>query len=161
MIFQAGVVSKWTNDSQRFLLEHFDTIKNSPSHIYHSALPFSPSSSWLHKCYSTEISLTVKVVKGLPAEWGMCSRTVLLTAGHKPSHAGKHYCSWVSEHRDIIILDAITGSQTAVLSGHTDWVNCLLPSHQMGLHLYLEVMTNCQALGCTDWWGCQDLLWPH
>jgi hypothetical protein len=47
MIQQAGVVSKWTNDGQRFLLEHFDIIHNSPSHIYHSALPLSPSSSWL------------------------------------------------------------------------------------------------------------------
>jgi WD40 repeat protein len=30
-----------------------------------------------------------------------------------------------SEPGDIIILNAITGSQTAVLSGHTDEVNCL------------------------------------
>jgi WD40 repeat protein len=30
-----------------------------------------------------------------------------------------------SRDRDIIILDAITGSQTAILSGHTDDVNCL------------------------------------
>ena len=29
MVFKAGVVSKWTNDSQHFLLEHFDTIQNS------------------------------------------------------------------------------------------------------------------------------------
>jgi hypothetical protein len=86
MIVQAGVVSKWTNDSQHFLLEHFDTIQNSPSHIYHSALPFSPSSSWLHKCYSAELSHMVKVVKGLPAEWGMCSRTVLLNSLIWASH---------------------------------------------------------------------------
>jgi WD40 repeat protein len=35
----------------------------------------------------------------------------------------QHHCSWVWGG-DIIILDAITGSQMAVLSGHT-WVNCL------------------------------------
>jgi hypothetical protein len=51
MVFQAGITSKWTNDSQRFLLEHFDTIHNSPSNIYHSALLLSPS-PWLHKCYT-------------------------------------------------------------------------------------------------------------
>ena len=78
MFVQAGVLCQWTNDSQCFLLEHFDTINNSPSHNYHSALPFSPSSSWLHKCYSEEISPMVKVVKGLPAEWGMCSHIVSL-----------------------------------------------------------------------------------
>jgi len=80
MTFQAGIVCKWTNDSQRFLLAHFDTIYNSPFHIYHSALPLSPSSSWIQKHYSTEFSYMVKVVKGLPAEWGACSYTVLLNS---------------------------------------------------------------------------------
>jgi len=68
MVFKAGVVSKWTNDSQHFLLEHFDTIQNSPSHIYHSALPFSPSTSWLHKYYNAELLVMMRVVKGLPAK---------------------------------------------------------------------------------------------
>ncbi|KAF9648432.1 hypothetical protein BDM02DRAFT_3115476 [Thelephora ganbajun] len=63
-LIQAGVSCKWINDSQCFLLEHFDTIKNYPSQIYHSALLFYPSSSWLSKCYSTELSHKVKVVKG-------------------------------------------------------------------------------------------------
>jgi WD40 repeat protein len=41
------------------------------------------------------------------------------------------------ESGDIIILNAITGSHMAVLSEHTiGWH--LLPSHQMGHHLYLE-----------------------
>ena len=68
----------WTNDSKRILLEHFDIIHNSPSHLYHSALPFFPSTSWFHECYSSELSQEAKVVKGLLAEWGMCSCTVLL-----------------------------------------------------------------------------------
>ena len=125
MIFQAGVVSKWTNDSQRFLLEHFDTIKNSPSHIYHSALPFSPSSSWLYKCYSTDPSLTVKVVKGLPAKWGMCYRIVLIDSYIGCLSCWNNIVTLGSETGDIIILDAITGSQTNVLSGHTGTVLCL------------------------------------
>jgi len=37
MVVQAGVEPKWINDSQHFLLEHFDTIQNTPSHIYHYA----------------------------------------------------------------------------------------------------------------------------
>jgi len=122
MIVQIGAVCKWKNDGQHFLLEHLDTISNSPSHIYHSALPFCPSSSWLYKYYSAELSQMVKVVKDLPAEWGMCSRTVSLN-----SHAGT-----LSYHNDavavglgsgdIIILNAITGIQAAVLSGHTSYV---------------------------------------
>ena len=125
MAFQAGVTSKWINDSQRFLLEHFDTIHSSPSQIYYSALPLSPP-SWLHKCYSAELPPIVKVVKGLPAEWGACSRkTVLGSWMYTLSyHDGKVAVG--SGHSAIIILDTITGSQTAVLSGHTDQVRCVI-----------------------------------
>ena len=125
IITQTGIPCKWTNDSQRFLLEHLDTINESPSHIYHSALPFSPPSTWLRKCYSSELSQEIEVVKGLPAAWGICSRTVsLATKGYEIS-----YCNNIvaigSAHKDVIILDAITGSQTAILSGHTDMVRAV------------------------------------
>ena len=120
MIFQAGVESQWTNDTQRFLLEHFDTICTSPSHIYHSALPLSPSSSWLHKYYSAEPSFTVKVVKGPSAEWGMCSRTVLMDSSLEAFSYWNKTIALGSNLGDIIILNAVTGIQTAVLSGHTD-----------------------------------------
>jgi len=126
MFVQAGVLCKWTNDSQRFLLEHFDTIHNSPSHIYYSALPFSPSSSWLHKCYIEEISPMVKVVKGLPAEWGMCSRTISLNYTPWTPSYWKNTIAVGLQHRDIIIFNTITGSQTAVLSGHTERVTFLV-----------------------------------
>ena len=125
MIFQAGVISEWTNDSQRFLLEHFDTIHNSPSHIYHSALPFCPSSSWLQEYYSTELSFRVKVVKGLPVEWGMCHCTVMLGG---PTLTLSYHSNTVavgSKSGDVIILNAVTGIQAAVLSGHRDEVQCL------------------------------------
>jgi WD40 repeat protein len=120
-IIQAGVSSKWVNDSQRILLGNFDTIHNSPSHLYHYALPFSPSSSWLHKCYSAELSQEVKVVKGLSAGWEACSRTVKLDT---PWALGcwKDTIAVGLKSSHIILLDGITGSQMAVLSGHTDWV---------------------------------------
>ena len=74
---QTGSSCKWANDSQRLLLENFDVISTFPSQVYHFALPFCPSSSWLHGCYAAELSQKVKVVKGLQTEWGACSRTVL------------------------------------------------------------------------------------
>ena len=119
IIFQVGVVSKWTDDSQRLLLEHFDEIKNTPSHIYHSALPFSPSSSWLHKYYSTDPSFAVKVVKGLPAEWGKCSHAVFLVIHIYTLSCWNNTVAVGSGPGNIIILDTITGSHTAVLSAHT------------------------------------------
>jgi WD40 repeat protein len=124
-VFQAGVTLKYKNDGQRFLLEHLDTIHNSPSQIYHSALPLSPP-SWLHECYGAELSSTVKVIKGLPTEWGMCSRTTVL--GSYTQTLSYHYSSIAvgSEPGDIIILDTITGIQTAILSEHTEEVNCVV-----------------------------------
>jgi len=122
IIVQAGVSCEWIKDSQHFLLEHFDTIRNSPLHIYCYALPFSPPSSWLHKYYTAELPQGVRVVKGILAEWGTCSRTVFLNknpfslAYLKDTIAVSLYSS------DITILNAITGNQVAVLSGHTGWV---------------------------------------
>ena len=126
MTFQAGAVSKWTNDSQRFLLEHFDTIHNSPSHIYHSALPLSPSSSWLQRYYNAELSLMVNVVKGLPVEWGGCSRTILLNSLPQALSCHNNTIAVGCKDGGIIILNAITGSQIGALSGHTNEVICLM-----------------------------------
>jgi len=115
----------WTNDSQRFLLEYFDIISNSPPHLYHTALPLSPSSSWLHECYAAELSQEIRVVKGLPVKWGMCSHTVLLDYIPLTLSYWNNAVAVGSGHRDIFIFDVITGIQTAVLPGHTDGVSSL------------------------------------
>ena len=67
----------------------------------------------------------VKVVQGLPAEWGTCTRTVLLDDFTYTLSFQNNTIAVGSECGDIMILDAITGSQTAILSGHTEEVNCL------------------------------------
>jgi len=121
MCVQTGAPCKWTSDSKHFILENFDIIQNSPSQVYNFALTLCPSSSWLHEyCVAN-----VKVVGGL-SEWGACIRTVLFGNDHTETLA---YCNntiatgftW----QDIIIFDALTGSQTAVLSGHTGYVRSL------------------------------------
>jgi len=121
---QTGVSCNWTNDCQRFLLEHFDTIHHSPSQIYHSALPLSPP-SWLHKYYSTELSPKVRVVKEPPAEWGACSRTVLLDNQGLALSYWNNTIAIGLRHGDIVILDAITGGKIAVLSKHPHCVRSL------------------------------------
>jgi WD40 repeat protein len=93
--------------------------------MYHSALPLSPPSSWLHKHYIAELSGKVKVVKGFPGGWGTCSCTV------KPNSTPLALACWKDtlavglESGDILFLSAITGSQVAVLSGHTRGVTSL------------------------------------
>ena len=125
MVIQVGIPCNLTNDSKRFLLEHFDAIHNSPSQIYHFALPLCPSSSWLHKCYSVELSLGVKVVKELSAKWGACSCTVPQDNNIEALSCWKNTVA-VGCGRGIIIIDAITGSKTATLSGHTGSVTSVV-----------------------------------
>ena len=121
MNIQVGGLCKWANDTQCFLLEHFDIIHESPSKIYYSALPLCPSSSWLYGCYTLK-SKEVRVVKGLLAEWGKCSRTVALSATPLTISYWNTTIAAGLESGDIVILDAITGSCTAILSGHDDCV---------------------------------------
>jgi len=123
--FQAGVSCIWTNDSQQIILDNFDAIQDSPSHLYHSALLLTPSLSWLCACYSSELPEGVKVVRGLPEEWGGCSRTVLLNSHPQTLSYCNNTIVVGLKEGDILILDAITGSQMAVLSGHTDTVESL------------------------------------
>jgi WD40 repeat protein len=118
-LIQAGVPCEWAHDGWCFLLEFFDTIHNSPSQIYHSALLLSPSSSWVHKCYSAELSQVVKVVKGLPTGWATCSRTVTLDSEPLALAYWRDIIAVGLQSGDIITLDVVTGSQVALFSGHT------------------------------------------
>jgi WD40 repeat protein len=56
---------------------------------------------------------------------GMCSRTVVLDSFTQTLSFHNNNIAVGSESGDIIILDTITGTQTALLSGHTDEVNCV------------------------------------
>ena len=62
------------------------------------------------------------MVKGLPSQWGSCFRTVSLKSPPLTLSYWENTIAVGCEDSDIITIDAITGSQMAVLSGHTDWV---------------------------------------
>ena len=123
ILFQAGFPCQWTTDSQRFILEYFDVIINSPSFIYSYAILFSPSSSWLHHYYNSEPLYGIRMIKGLLG-WGKCSRIVSSVEKPKALACWKNIIA-VSSGSDIAVLDAITGSQIAVHSGHADSVKSL------------------------------------
>ena len=67
----------------------------------------------------------VEVIEGLPAEWGVCSRTTVLDSYSRTLSYHNGRIAVGSDPGDIIILDTITGTQTAVLSGHAKEVNCV------------------------------------
>ena len=68
----------------------------------------------------------VKIVKGIPDGWGVCSQTTLLGSPTQTLSCHNNSIVVGSKPGDITILCAITGSQSAVLSGHTDQVNCVV-----------------------------------
>ena len=113
---------KWTADGKWFILDSFDLVKESPSEIYNTALTLCPSTSWLHKHYPMR-TMRVKAVVG-PTGWGTCIRTVLCSDYPYALACWKNTIATgvgVSSG-DIIMYDTVTGSQTAILSGHTGCV---------------------------------------
>jgi len=118
---QAGVPDRWTSDGKHFILENYDEICNYPLQIYASVLMLSPSSSQLHKCYMPKFPQRVKVVVG-PAEWGACTRTVSSIDDYTATLAYHNNTIATGLHNNITIFNALTGSQIAVLSGHTQHV---------------------------------------
>ena len=65
------------------------------------------------------------MVRGAETGWGACSRTTLLGSRVWTLSHWNNSVAVGSQLKDIIILDAIAGSQTAVLSEHTDEVKCV------------------------------------
>lgn len=56
-------------DYSRFVIEFFDLISTSASHIYISALPLSPRTSMVCKIYMQYAHPLARVVYGLPTSW--------------------------------------------------------------------------------------------
>ena len=88
-------------------------------------MPFSPSTSWLHKCYSAELLQEVRVVKGLQTKWGICSRTVPFDSTTYALAHSNNLLAAGSWSGNIITFDTITGVYISILSGHTGRVNSL------------------------------------
>ena len=118
---QIGVPCRWTSDSKLFVLDNFDTIQHFPFRMYDSALPLCPSSSWLHEYYTVD----VKVVMG-SAGWGTCIRTIWYS-NFVPAltYWNTTIAATGATSGEIITFDAFTGSQIAILSGHTGTVHSL------------------------------------
>ena len=112
------MICKWTDDSQRLILENFEAIQASPSKIYHQAVPFSPPSSWLHECYGPEYLQSVKIIKGLQGGWGACSRTILFDSNPYSLACWGNLIATGLASGKIIILDATTGTHISTFTGH-------------------------------------------
>ena len=65
------------------------------------------------------------MVKGLQDQWGACSRTASFSGTPGALACWKDLIAVGFDSGNITILDAVTGIQKSVLSGHTDWVGAL------------------------------------
>jgi len=91
--------------------------------MYNIAPIFCPL-SWLHECYSSEFPSRIKVVVG-QAQWGTCIRTVSYPYIGPLTYWNNNVATTGPTVHNIIILDALTGSQIAILSGHIDGITSL------------------------------------
>ena len=66
------------------------------------------------------------MVKGLSSGWGPCFRTVLLHGDPRALSCWENIIAAGCTNSNIFTIDAITGSQMAVLSGHREWVLCVI-----------------------------------
>ena len=66
------------------------------------------------------------MVRGVSAGWGTCFRTVLLDDCAQTLAYKKNTIAVGLHSGSIVILDAITGIQVTILSGHTNLVKSLV-----------------------------------
>ncbi|KAH9024229.1 hypothetical protein EDB84DRAFT_1273963, partial [Lactarius hengduanensis] len=65
----SSLLADLANDASRFLSYHADTISFNALHVYHSALPFTPTETQLRKIYAYELETSVKAQRGVEQEW--------------------------------------------------------------------------------------------
>src|SRR5258705_4372200 len=77
----------WMQDIECFLRQFHDILEGSAMHIYHSALPFTPSSSLIRKHFAKELENEVQIIHGQPQSWDHSSRALALDADEHAPHA--------------------------------------------------------------------------
>ncbi|KAH9173190.1 hypothetical protein EDB89DRAFT_2068942 [Lactarius sanguifluus] len=65
----SSLLADLVNDAFRFLSYHANTISFNALHVYHSALPFTPTETQLRKIYAYELETSVKAQRGVEQEW--------------------------------------------------------------------------------------------
>ena len=106
-------------DAERFVLEFFDPISLSALHIYHSALPFVPSSTRLRRTYAHELTGVLTVISGLPESWGTCFRVISTTSPVRSLSFSpdKTYIASGTDKDGVQLWNVATGLLFATLGG--------------------------------------------
>jgi WD40 repeat protein len=114
------------DDVHRFLLAHHHTLASAASHVYFSALLFTPKKTILYKTYDNEATTLVKVMKGGPSTW---PSLLLIFQGHESDINSIAFspdgCILTSCSDDctVRLWNVKNGDAVTTLEGHSDAVS--------------------------------------
>ncbi|KAI9435568.1 WD40-repeat-containing domain protein [Lactarius indigo] len=106
-------LSLFAVDGSRFALTFADVIAESAPHIYLSALPFSPPSSLVHKCYRDQFPRTIKVIHEEDVTWPSMQFWIPMSSavfGISIHPGGKKVAAGMSE--GVAIVVSVTTGET-------------------------------------------------
>ena len=107
----------WIIDAQNFVLKYFDAIQQSALHLYHSALPFCPTTSLLRQHHQNLLTEEVHVKLGLDEDWETTFRTIKTKSSRLSSVIFSQDGSLIATSGDhsIQIFHAATGTCLATM----------------------------------------------
>jgi WD40 repeat protein len=121
-------------DCERFVLGFFDVIEQSAMHIYHSALPWSPTSSPTRELYQSQMMNEVKLINAIDAYWDACLRAIpihstliALAFSHNDSELGvvSKDCVKIFEIATGVATFGVDESAASItFSPDDDWLAC-------------------------------------
>ena len=110
------------DDCERFVLRSFDGVKQSAMHIYHSALPWTPTSSPTRQLYERELMAEIKLVNAVGPTWDACIRIIPVAVGeHIEAVVFSPSGALIAAHGGtcVKVFDAMTGVNRATFDKHT------------------------------------------
>ena len=107
IFIQESATLDLANDCYRFVAGHFDLIRTSSQHIYHSALVLSPKTSIVRKLYESHSQPFVRIVHGVPESWESSTAATTLpfqieTAMWSPCNRFIAICPYDAERVDML-----------------------------------------------------------
>jgi WD40 repeat protein len=110
------------DDCERFVLRSFDGVKQSAMHVYHSALPWTPTSSPTRQLYECELIAETKLVNAVGPTWDSCIRIIPVAVGkHIEAVVFSPSGALIAAHGGtcVKVFDAMTGVNRATFDKHT------------------------------------------
>ena len=108
------------DDCERFVLRSFDGVEQSAMHIYHSALPWTPTHSLTRQLYECELMAETQLGNAVSPTWDTCIRIISAAAGEWVervvfSPSGALIAAY--EGCCAKVFDAVTGANRAIFDG--------------------------------------------